>query len=161
MSETNEMTCPACDVGLFIVSLPGGKVAVNAKPSRGVVFLENEYGEEIGTQEMNDVHLFHADDPMCDAENLPELLGINNEEEAEEIDDNPFSLGDADPFEGLQEIEPLGEDEKEADVLIFADETEERFTKTRRKKEADKYKEFCRGAISRRLEAGGRKGQGK
>ena len=130
----NKRTCTECDAEIMDVSHLGEKHIVNVEPTKGFVFLEDEYGDSIGTDEMTNVHLIHSSCENQEAEVT---------EETQEIIDSLGLSGEP--------LEPLADDDPRDDMLFFEDGNRLRATQEMRIKAPALYLKKVGAAVRREL----------
>lgn len=143
MPENKRKTseCKGCGADVIWIMYRGKKHPVDAKTKRGFVFIEDEYGEDIGAVEMASIHESHfATCPKADEFRKDKAAA---EEETE---------GDTDEEATCQGLSPLGEADLRTEILSMPDGSELTIDKDMRRNSPIIYREACEKATARRFE---------
>lgn len=130
MSERKTSKCNRCGAEIIWIEYLGTKHPVDAKPKRGFIFIEDEYGNDIGSVEMAAIHESHF--ATCpEADKLPGKGKGKNK-------------GMKSP-----EVSPLAKNDKRVELLTMADGSEMIIEPEMRAEDPDAYKTTCKAAIER------------
>ena len=122
--------CKDCGAEFIDLTRSGKKVAINVVTKKGFVFIEDEYGEEIGSPEMIEIHERHS-----------ETCTIVIKDDSFDEMDMAKNAKKVRMTVGL--IEPLNEDDERIETLTLEDGSNLELDKAMRLTSRKEYENIC------------------